>query len=320
MKTLSQTRSGFTFDVDNVKPATKMISSEPLGESLSRRFLRKILILSQAEKPMTNPVMESIPAKQRAEFRKHLGSRNHALIDAVHTAFSEHYPLVLTPDAIWLVIAQGFSHHITENAKVLRGRLVRHKGKARLTQTVEDLSLDSFEKSIEGFSTQIRDASDPVLYDTLVCDFSTTTPVIRTTSEVVLMDTYSSYFEYMLRCSCGIPRITVMGTVEDWQRIRQRVEVLETYDLSWWVRRLRPILDEFIRTVEGKPDLRFWQAIYKPKETYGAMCATGWIADLFPYLDDAPRRCRNHIFNYRREGWTIPADKGVNTSRLPFDP
>lgn len=152
----------------------------------------------------------------RAGAKKHLGSRTHPLIDAVHTAFSEHYPLVLTPDAIWLVIAQGFSHHITENAEAFRDRLIRHKGKRRLTQSVEDLSLQSFEQSIEGFSTQIRSASDPVLYDTLVCDFSTTTPAIRTTSEIVLMDTYSSYFEYMLQCICGIPRVTVTGTAQDW--------------------------------------------------------------------------------------------------------
>ena len=92
------------------------------------------------------------------------------------------------------------------------------------------------------------------------------------------------------------------------------------FNLDWWVGRLRPILDEFIHTAEGNPDSLFWRSIYKPKQTYGATCVTGWIADLFPYLNDAPHRCRNHIFNYTRDGWTIPADKGVHTVRLPFDP
>ena len=43
-------------------------------------------------------------------------------------------------------------------------------------------------------------------------------------------------------------------------------EVLETYDLVWWVARLRPILDKFIRTVMGSPNRRFWLAD-KPRRT-----------------------------------------------------
>src|SRR4029077_7528367 len=138
----------------------------------------------------------------------------------------------------------------------------------------------------------------------------------------VLMDSYSSYFEYRMDCICGIPRITVTGTPDDWQRIRARVEVLETYDLDWGVARLRPILDEFIQTVMGHPNCEFWQAIYKPKRAYGATTVTGWIADLFPYLDDAPDRRRNHIFDYARDHWALPLEKGVETQRpmSNFDP
>jgi hypothetical protein len=130
------------------------------------------------------------------------------LIEAVQIAFSLHRPLVLSPDCVWLTIAQGFSHHIVENAEALRHRLVRHQGKRALNATLGDLSPDSFIRAIAGFSAQIRGASDQVLHETLVCDFSTTTPEIRTASEVVLMDTYSSYFKYRMGCVCGIPSIT----------------------------------------------------------------------------------------------------------------
>ena len=33
---------------------------------------------------------------------------NHPLATAVHLAFSQHRPLLLTPNIIWMVIAQGF--------------------------------------------------------------------------------------------------------------------------------------------------------------------------------------------------------------------
>lgn len=168
----------------------------------------------------------------------------HPLIDVVHIAFSQHRSLTLTPDSIWLVLAQGFSHHIAENKEAPRSRLVRHQGKRTLSAALHNLDLRSFEAIIGDFSVQIRDASDPVLHESLVCDFSSTTRDIRAASEVILMDAYSSYFQYVALCIRGIPTITLCGTAEDWQRLRARFEVLATYDLEWWARRVRPILDE----------------------------------------------------------------------------
>lgn len=144
-------------------------------------------------------------------------------------AFSQHRPLTLSPDCIWLVIEQGFAHHVIENAETLRHRLVRHDGSREITSNISELSLAAFEGAIADISAQIREASDPVLHETLICDLSTTTPAIRTASEIALMDCYSSYFTYAMNCVCGIPKITVTGSLEDWQRIRERVEVLETY-------------------------------------------------------------------------------------------
>jgi hypothetical protein len=284
---------------------------------VAKRFLRKVLLLPEAEKPVANSLCDSVLLKvQREKARRDLSktvNRCHPLIDAVSTAFAQHRPLTLSPDCIWLVIEQGFAHHLAENAEALRHRLVRHEGKRELTAKFSEMSLAGFQGAISSFSAQIREASDPVLHETLVCDFSTTTPLIRTASEVVLMDCYSSYFHYSMEFVCGIPKITVTGSLEDWQRIRARIEVLETYRLGWWVARLRPILDEFLRTVEGKPNVEFWQAICKPKQAYGAEAITGWIADLFPYLNDAPERRRNHILQYERADWAVPIEKGVKT-------
>jgi hypothetical protein len=239
--------------------------------------------------------------------------QSHSLIDAVHMAFSQHRPLTLSPDAIWLVIQQGFGHHVAENAEELRGRLVRHEGKKALCVATQDLSLESFNHAIAKYSELIRREIDPVLHETLICDFSTTSPSIRTASEVALMDTFSSYFTYGMMCVCGIPTITIEGTPTDWQRMRERVEVLATYGLEWWVSRLRPILDEFVLTAEGRPNKDFWKAIYKPVKAYAATMVTGWLADLFPYLGDAPRRSRNHVLERERRDWAVSIEEGVET-------
>jgi hypothetical protein len=319
-----------TFPVDDVQPAADPLWTEPLSDHLSKRFLRKLVMLPQPERPVVNSYGD-IAQRRGTTPGTNLVSGTHPLIDAVHLAFRQHRPLTLSPDSIWLTIAQGFAHHISENAEALRHRLVRHSGKRQLTEAIGAINLAEFQKAIAGFSTQIRDASDPVLHETLICDFSTTTPEVRTASEIVLMDSYASYFTYMLRLICGIPKVTLLGTAADWRRMRARIEVLETFELAWWVNRLRPILDQFIATAEGQPELRFWQAIYMPKETYGSETVTGWIADLFPYLSDAanqpgestsmehrPKRRRNHVFNHERTAWAMPVGDGVPIRR--FDP
>src|SRR6516225_3612447 len=43
----------------------------------------------------------------------------HTLIAAADLAYRRHFPLVLTPDAIWLTIAQGFAHHVNNHAETL---------------------------------------------------------------------------------------------------------------------------------------------------------------------------------------------------------
>ena len=322
----SQDRSSSanTFPVDSVEPAQKPIWTEPLRAHVSKRFRRSVLFLPEPDQQVINPFHDSIRSmtlspENRVRMEETLVSRCHPLIEAVATAFSDHRPLALSPDSIWLTIQQGFAHHVTENAEPLRHRIVRHKHKEKLHARIPDLEPASFQRAAQDLSQQIRQASDPVLFETLLCDFSTTTPTIRTASEVVLLDCYSSYFTYMLDCVCGIPRITLNGSIEDWKRMRARVEVLATFDLDWWVNRVRPILDEFIRTAEGHPSLEFWQAIYKPKQAYGEKTITGWIADLFPYLGDPPARRRNPILQHPRQDWILPVDKGV-AHDSPFEP
>jgi hypothetical protein len=256
----------------------------------------------------------------------------HPLIQAVDLAFSDHRPLVLSPDCIWLTIMQGFGHHLQEHAEALRGRVVRHEGKKDLIVETKSLAPECWPELISQLSSQIRDQSDAVLYETLLCQFSTTTPTIKTACEVALLDTYQRYFDYTMRCICGIPNITLEGTPDDWQRIRERIEVLATYDLGWWTARLAPILDQFVATAKGDPDSSFWQAIYKPRKVYVTDLATGWIVDLFPYLFsapvreeadfsregrglcDSPARYRNQLLGKERTNWLPPDTHGPMTN------
>src|SRR5271166_5241177 len=174
----SREKPGITFSVDDVTPPAKLIWMESLADSLNRRFQRKIFALPDGEHPVTNAGVDSLLEKRVKVDVGRIGSQCHPLVDAVHIAFSQHRPLTLAPDDIWLVIAQGFSHHVSENAESLRRRLVRHQGKRELQVEASDLTLAGFEKAIADFSSLIQREIDPVLHETLICDFSTTNRAI----------------------------------------------------------------------------------------------------------------------------------------------
>ena len=57
---------------------------------------------------------------------------DHPVLEAYYLAFLDHYPVVLSPDILWMLVLQGFSHHVRINAKNLKGKFVKNsqnKGK-----------------------------------------------------------------------------------------------------------------------------------------------------------------------------------------------
>lgn len=253
-----------TFRVDEVEPA----SEPPLTRSLREHLGEAALAIGG------DPDRRVLAA-----------DGSHALLGAVHHAFAEHRPLALTPDAVWLTIAQGVAHHVGLNAETLRARLgVRHEGRERITVSTNTPLPDGVPGVVSALRAELATRIGDGRARLFTCDFSTTTDVDRTASEIVLLDVFSPYYDYFFSIICGIPEITLLGTVDDWRAIRARVDVLDELDLAWWTSSLRPITDRFVAAVEGKIDVEHFRGIYKPREAYGWDRITGWAARLYPYV------------------------------------
>src|SRR5262249_27410258 len=114
----------------------------------------------------------------------------HALIAAADFAYARHHRLVLSPDVLWLTVAQGFSSPVENHPEALRSRLVPHQGQAIIRVRRDDLVLGSTENPwaevSPAFSAAIREAVGPRTHGLLLADFSTTGPAERAASEVVL--------------------------------------------------------------------------------------------------------------------------------------
>lgn len=208
-------------------------------------------------------------------------------LGAIHRAYEAHFPIVLGPDEVWTCIAQGFAMHINENAETLRKRFVQHEGQKKLVVHLPFTKGDPdapWSSALSCFSDAIAENLGPKQRELVVSNFSTTGPIERAASEIVLMGAMQKFFSYYGVTLCGIPEITLLGTTEDWKSVRDRASALAEYDLEWWTRELLPILDQFIAASEGRVDADFWKSIYKVQGGSGGPYISGWIVDLFPYL------------------------------------
>jgi hypothetical protein len=213
----------------------------------------------------------------------------HPVLVALHRAFTQHRPLCLSPDMIWLLLCQSVAHHVNRHAEELRSRLVRHQGTVRIVVRRDDFVKGSPENPwgevIDSFSARIREHIGPS-HGLFVPRFSTTGPAERVTSEVVLLDAVKCYFRYVLQTLCGIPAVTLEGTAEDWQELAERAREFARFDLGWWLTPLEPILREFAAAARGQVRRPFWESVYKVGSYSGGSAVTGWIAAFFPYFKD----------------------------------
>ena len=216
-------------------------------------------------------------------------------------AYAGHYSVILSPDAIWTLISQGFCHHISLNTEKLKDKIVNHEGKMEISVISEyDLysPLMDWDTLLNGFDIQIAENTKGNIADIMRADFSTTGNTERITSQVTLMSAVKSYFDFAaIHTICGIPTITIEGTPDDWRKIIKKVESLRDYDLGWWVDDLKPILQEFVNASEGNVNKDFWQNIVKKDRPEsmknGAGCGVkdatkfdGWFLKFMPFDKD----------------------------------
>ena len=245
--------------------------------------------------------------------------------NAAAIAFNEHFGWTISPDAVWLTILNGLVHHIDQDPEAVRHHFVQHPGKLTLEVVTEGGSMeaatpDNWMEGIRGFAEKIQDAIGKK-HDLIVNNFSTTTPTDRLSSQVALMGAMRHYFEFKHHFLCGLTRVTVTGTPEDWGDIAQRVRALSEVGLGWWTEHLSPVIDQFRLACEGKPDIDFWKAMYK-RERFGSGGQgniTGWINALFPYTNGPKTRDpgRGKMLVNRSLNWQDPSTPGTEDNEYP---
>jgi hypothetical protein len=276
--TLVFSQTSITYDIETLPKPTKFVEE---------KSLQKVLKSFHADIEKTSLLPEAF-----------VSYGDHSFLKGILTAYLEDRPIVISPDIIWLLISQGFSRHITNNSEEFRKDFVNFDGNKELVVHVNDITLgnpnNNWEQVFPQFSKQIADNTSKEIVDILTADFSTTTPTAKIASQITIMESFKVYFNYkVIMDGCGIPKITIEGTPEDWERVLQKIKYISKYKLEWWTSELEPILKEIINATKGDFRKKFWMNMVKThtKKSYGSKTSMdGWITKFFPYTEAGQQR------------------------------
>jgi len=213
-------------------------------------------------------------------------SLNNSFVSALYEAYNSHYFLVIRPDDVWLTIVLALADYINNHAEEMRDLFVTHQGKEDLiiyTTHVGKHIVEQFSEAIDKKTlASVRDFIEP--------RFSTTTANDSLVARVALLGALKNYFAYGCCIMCGIPQVTLEGTMEDWQKLRSKiVELGNRYaanqpQLGWWRDILLPIVDQFILSYQGSPNEDFWQSCANSKGGgSGPTYVSGWAVAFAPF-------------------------------------
>ncbi|WP_448700175.1 DUF4419 domain-containing protein [Mucilaginibacter sp. AW1-3] len=285
-----------TFTVEKLTPPTRTLRVEDyqvILEDLIR--LDNGVSRYPLNRPHTDPAFNIIAKSKITDSLVTYGY--HPFFEGMFGAYADHRPFTLSPDMMWLLISQGFANHVNNNSEELRKLFVDFTGKTSLVVRNDKIKLDDpkspWAEVFPEFSRQIATHTGQQLTDALTADFSTTTPVAKVASQITLMNAVQRYFDFIvIRMACGIPKITLEGTTQDWQRVLTKTEALRKYKLDWWIDEIEPCLKQFVQASQGKVDRDFWKAMFKYHSEGKCGSPTiidGWIVKFFPYDKDGKR-------------------------------
>ncbi|EAL67457.1 hypothetical protein DDB_G0279971 [Dictyostelium discoideum AX4] len=224
------------------------------------------------------------------------GLKSVGLNGFVHSAwkaYNNHHSLVLRCDNIWMAILTQFSFYVNKNSEQLRTNFVDFNGEKTLVVRTEFPILTApFDKlSIEMSKEIQKNIKDPGLRNWIIPNFTTTTDSDKVVFSISLMSIMKKYFKFVMQTECGLPEVTLLGEISDWVNLKERVSLLIHFDteknqMSKWLKYLLPIMDKFIESANGNPDIKWWNQMVNYNEQSGGSELSGWLSSFCLFTND----------------------------------
>lgn len=220
-------------------------------------------------------------------------------------AYLHHWPIIINPNHLWLMVLQGFSKHMELNNNSERNRYkfvnfdgeekkIHFETKMNLFMASEDQWNSFIEKLLDETSKKLVECGKNLI-NLFKEKFSTSTREAEIANNVTILSSFKKYFKYSMGGTCGISKIIIEGTIEDWELLSKKVEELGNIDeeIVFWTSEMQIIIKKIIDTLKTrKPDLDFYKNIVQITDRNRECLPyliNGWIIKFIPYDKDGKK-------------------------------
>lgn len=206
------------------------------------------------------------------------------LVGMLSTAYSEHRPVALAPHDFWFVANCELAALIAQNPQQFRGVFTSSEEK----QTIMIPTTDPRQIDYTRLAALLNERfPNKEISDLLIPDLSTMNSKVFNALCATVADAVQHYYSYMTFC-CGIPKIKVLGTEEDYRKLaaasRRLAELLEFNSATLaYYDRIAGLFDRMADSFTSEDPSVFWRSIYTQKNVGSGrqLDIDGWIRDFF---------------------------------------
>jgi len=248
------------------------------------------------EEKKLNDTINKEAENNKIQYEAVLGSKEEVYYDldwgffsAVLAAYNNHWVLRTSPDDWWSVIVRTVAQAVDDNGDKanVRSFFVDHEGQKEIEIILGDTLFGInyswlFDQFSEGVKKNIR---TPGYVDLMQADFSSSGTSQIVASQIMMMASVQKYFSFSMRTTrCGIPGVEMVGAEEDWEKLVEKVDKLETLlgpimeeiGLGSWFGKTRSIVMNLLDTYNGNPDKEWWGHILNWNVTHGSGARQWW--------------------------------------------
>ena len=143
----------------------------------------------------------------------------HPVLTGYYTAFLERYPVVVSPDILWVLILEGFNRHVRLNCEKLKSKFVKkNDDKIVIIQepngdkNINKISAERWGDIFTEFVEQSKEYIDGTVLHLFTPYFSTTTEDIEYSCQLSIMSIILPYITFVKKLyprgvcgACALP-------------------------------------------------------------------------------------------------------------------
>lgn len=205
-------------------------------------------------------------------------------LDYLYHGYAKHYGIVVKPDFVWFTILNEINRTVKSTPEDYREIFTDSNNKKEVSVFKDDPIVMPIDSLLESVFKLIPKG---LKKDDVVLNFSTSTANSKFAFSTSFLETASPFYCYLM-FMCGFNKINVLGTIGDYEMMKQSITdlsiVFSGKKIVKYFNKVSKLIDKIII---GFEDEKFWKDIFYVEEcgSGSQQIVKGWFHKLFDDFD-----------------------------------